>query len=82
MLVLLVLTLFGLTPLMADRILTLEEIAQRTRKPINTLRWYRHRGEGPKTFKLGRAVVAYEHDVEAWIAEQAKASQHVGGDAA
>ncbi|HEX2361560.1 MAG TPA: helix-turn-helix domain-containing protein [Jiangellaceae bacterium] len=64
-----------------DRILTLEEISERTRKPVNTLRWYRHRGEGPKTFKLGRSVVAYESDVERWIVEQRDA-EHNGAPAA
>jgi predicted DNA-binding transcriptional regulator AlpA len=55
---------------MVDRLLTLPEIAERTRLPISTLRWYRHRGEGPKTFKIGRRVVATEADVEAWIGDR------------
>jgi predicted DNA-binding transcriptional regulator AlpA len=55
---------------MPDRILLFEEIAEHTRIPLNTLRWLRHRGEGPKTFKLGRRVVGMESDVERWIADQ------------
>jgi predicted DNA-binding transcriptional regulator AlpA len=62
---------------MPDRILTLEEIAERTRTPLNTLRYYRHRGEGPKTFKLGRRVVGMESDVERWIADQRAAQNGV-----
>lgn len=65
---------------MHDPLLTLDEISERTRKPVSTLRWYRHRGEGPKTFRLGRRVVARESDVLAWIESQASAP--AGGEAA
>jgi hypothetical protein len=39
---------------MARRILRLPDIEQRTGVPIATLRWYRHRGIGPKTVPAGR----------------------------
>ena len=66
---------------MTRTILRLEEIADRTGVPLATLRWYRHKGEGgPRTWKLGRRVVAYADDVEAWINAQVSASY--GGDAA
>lgn len=52
---------------MTDRLLTLPEIAEVTRVPIDTLRWYRHQSTGPKVFRLGRRVVARESDVLAWI---------------
>jgi len=52
---------------MARRILRLPDIEQRTGVPIATLRWYRHRGIGPKTFLLAGRVVAYEDDVDAWV---------------
>jgi predicted DNA-binding transcriptional regulator AlpA len=59
---------------MDDRILSLEEIAKRTGTPLNTLRYWRHLGAGgPKTFKIGRRVVAMESDVEAWVADQREA---------
>lgn len=51
-------------------ILTLEEVAERTRMPLNTLRWLRQQGKGPRTWKLGRRVVAYLDDVDAWVEEQ------------
>lgn len=55
----------------ADRLLTVPEIAERTRLSIDTIRWYRHLGNvGPRMFRLGRRVVAYESDVDAWIAAQ------------
>ena len=52
---------------MTRRILRLPEIAQRTGVPIATLRWYRHRGIGPRTFLFAGRVVAYEDDVDAWV---------------
>jgi predicted DNA-binding transcriptional regulator AlpA len=55
-----------------DRILSLEEIAKRSGTPLNTLRYWRHIGVGPPTFKLGRRVVAMESDVESWIADARK----------
>ncbi|MFK5645102.1 helix-turn-helix transcriptional regulator [Ornithinimicrobium sp. LYQ121] len=51
-------------------ILTLQEVSERTRVPLNTLRWMRHKGTGPPTWKLGRRVVAYEDDVEGWLDQQ------------
>ncbi len=59
---------------MTDRLLTLPEIAEVTRVPIDTLRWYRHQGIGPPMFRLGRRVVARERDVAAWI-EQARTDE-------
>jgi predicted DNA-binding transcriptional regulator AlpA len=57
------------------RLLTLDEVSERTRTPLATLRYWRHMGQGPPTFKLGRRVVAREEDVEAWIAEAVEAAR-------
>lgn len=65
---------------MTRTILRLEEIAARTGIPLATLRWYRHHGTGPRTWKLGRRVVAYEDDVNAWLDEQSGTAE--GGGAA
>lgn len=35
--------------------------------PAATLRWYRHVGRGPKSFKIGRRIAYRREDVEAWI---------------
>lgn len=59
---------------MPDRLLDLREIAAMTRMPEATIRYKRHRGELPFTFRLGRRVVAYEGDVRAYI-DAARASQ-------
>lgn len=67
---------------MNRKIIRLEEIHERTGIPVATLRWYRHRGEGgPLTWKLGRRVVAYEDDVNQWLAAQRAASQEPLGAA-
>ena len=59
---------------MSRKILRLEEIGERTGIPLATLRWYRHNGMGPKTWRLGRRVVAYEDDVQEWLDAQASKS--------
>lgn len=55
---------------MTKRILTLQEVSERTRIPLATLRYYRATNAGPKLWKLGGRIVAYEDDVDAWIQEQ------------
>ncbi|MFW7415782.1 helix-turn-helix transcriptional regulator [Demequina sp. SO4-18] len=42
-------------------------VSERTGVPINTLRYWRHLGQGPQSFRLGRRVVYAVSDVEAWI---------------
>ena len=50
-------------------LLDMDETAQRLKRPVATLRWWRHRGEGPRSFLLGRRVMYRAADVDAWIAE-------------
>lgn len=53
---------------MADKLLTVSEVAEMTRLSAATLRYFRHEGtKGPKSAKLGRRVVYRESDVVAWI---------------
>ncbi|MGI8815489.1 MAG: helix-turn-helix transcriptional regulator [Pseudonocardia sp.] len=59
------------------RLLTMMEVHALTGTPVDTLRFWRHKGVGPKSFRLGRRVVYDRSDVELWIAEQ-----RAGGDAA
>jgi predicted DNA-binding transcriptional regulator AlpA len=53
-----------------EKLLRLPEVAELTGLPVNTLRFWRHQGTGPKSVKLGRRVVYRECDVAAWIEEQ------------
>ncbi len=50
-------------------IVGMEWVSKRTGIPINSLRYYRQNGQGPKGFRLGRRVVYDVADVEAWINE-------------
>ncbi len=52
--------------------LTLSEAAAILRVPVNTLRWWRQRGSGPKFFKIGRHLVTTIGDLRSWIEEQKK----------
>jgi excisionase family DNA binding protein len=52
--------------------LTTAEVAELLRAPIETVRYWRHVGKGPASFKVGRRVLYETEDVEEFI-EQAKA---------
>jgi excisionase family DNA binding protein len=56
-------------------LLLLEEVAEMTRLSTSTLRWLRHRNEGPPGFKMGRRVMFRRAAVEAWISERERAAQ-------
>ena len=48
-------------------LLTIDEAADLVRAPIATLRYWRHLGTGPRSFRLGRRVVYRRGDIDAWI---------------
>lgn len=50
-------------------LLTTTEVAELLRTPAETVRFWRHVGKGPKSFKLGRRVMYAREDVDAFIAE-------------
>jgi hypothetical protein len=55
------------------------EVSDETGIPVATLRWWRHRGEGPPSFNLGRKTVVYAADQLAiWIESQRQASERGG----
>jgi excisionase family DNA binding protein len=56
---------------MSSKILTVAGAAEATGLAKQTLYNMRSQGVGPKSFKLGRLVRYYEHEVDAWIAKQA-----------
>lgn len=53
-----------------DDLLTIDEVAEMLRIPVATLRYWRHLGEGPQGFKVGRRVVYWRHAVRHWLQEQ------------
>ncbi|MGP5258650.1 helix-turn-helix transcriptional regulator [Brachybacterium paraconglomeratum] len=62
------------------RPLTEKEVSAMTGLAPGTLRYWRHTGEGPRSYRLGRSVRYDVQDVRDWIAEQ-KAATSRGGAA-
>lgn len=60
-----------------EELLTLSEVAEILRVPVNTLRWWRQIGAGPDFFKIGRHLVTTVGDVRRFIREQRRAQQPV-----
>jgi excisionase family DNA binding protein len=56
-----------------DPLLLLPEVAELCRMSESTLRWLRHRGEGPPGFRMGRRILFRRSAVHQWIAEHEKA---------
>ena len=55
----------------AARLWNSAEVAEMIRVPQATLRYWRHIGIGPRSFKMGPRRVLYRaDDVEAWVAAQ------------
>jgi predicted DNA-binding transcriptional regulator AlpA len=50
-------------------LLTLVEAAELCRTPEASLRWRRHCGLPPRSFKLGRRVMYKRSDLEDWVAQ-------------
>ena len=55
------------TPNPHTDLLTISEAAALLRAPVATLRYWRHLGTGPHSFRLGRRVLYRRDDVDAWI---------------
>ena len=51
----------------AHTLLTITEAAELLRAPVATLRYWRHLGTGPTSFRLGRRVLYRRDDLHAWI---------------
>ncbi|MFC6151549.1 MULTISPECIES: helix-turn-helix transcriptional regulator [Mumia] len=47
--------------------MTTDEVASLLRTKPSTVRYWRHVGEGPRSFKAGRRVLYARGDVDAWI---------------
>lgn len=51
------------------KFMTTAEVADTLRTSTETVRYWRHIGKGPQSFKVGRRVLYAADDVEAFIAE-------------
>jgi len=49
--------------------MTTAEVAAIVRAPVETVRYWRNIGRGPKCFKVGRRVLYATEDVRAWLDE-------------
>ncbi len=54
-------------------LLTTAELAATLRTSPETVRYWRHVGRGPASFKVGRRVVYDREAVQTWLEEQRKA---------
>lgn len=55
-----------------------KQVAAMTGVSEPTLRYWRHIGHGPVSFKIGRRVVYRREAVDQWIADQEKATSRGG----
>ncbi|MBK8468990.1 MAG: helix-turn-helix domain-containing protein [Candidatus Phosphoribacter sp.] len=53
-----------------DELLTIGEVADIVRVPVATLRYWRHLGTGPHSFRIGRGVRYWHHEVTTWLHSQ------------
>jgi excisionase family DNA binding protein len=51
-------------------LMTIDEVAQRLRVPVLTIRWLRQEGRFVPAIKVGRRLVWDARDVDAWIERQ------------
>lgn len=54
-----------------DEVLYLPEAAAFVRKSVGTMRYYRHLGIGPRSFRHGRNVAYWQTDLILWLADEA-----------
>ncbi len=48
---------------------TTDEVATYFRTVPGTVRYWRHVGKGPRSFKVGRRVLYEREDVQAWLTD-------------
>ncbi|HEY0951710.1 helix-turn-helix domain-containing protein [Nocardioides sp.] len=60
---------------LGDEMLSLQEACKLLRVPEGTLRYWRHLGAGPRSFKVGRHVRYWRADLLLWLAEQTNRAQ-------
>jgi excisionase family DNA binding protein len=58
-----------------DELLTMKEVADVVRVPVDTLRYWRHLGSGPGSFRVGRSVRYWRTEVLHWLEQQSNDPQ-------
>lgn len=59
-----------------EALVGMREVADYIGVPIATLYQWRHRGEGPRGYRMGRAVRFRTADVEAWLEARLEDDPH------
>ena len=54
-----------------ERLMTIDDLSEMLGIPIETLYGWRHRGQGPQGYRVGRHVRYRRSTVEAWLEGQA-----------
>ncbi|MGH3737201.1 MAG: helix-turn-helix transcriptional regulator [Micromonosporaceae bacterium] len=62
--------------------MTTAEVAELCRTSPETVRYWRHIGKGPKSFKVGRKVLYVAGEVRAWLASAYATQTGAGPEAA
>jgi excisionase family DNA binding protein len=65
--------------IMSERLMTLADLADMLGLPVTTLYQWRHRGEGPPGYRIGRHVRYRRAAVEAWLETQADQYRRASG---
>jgi predicted DNA-binding transcriptional regulator AlpA len=55
--------------------MTTNEVAELCRTSVETARFWRHVGKGPKSFKVGRRVLYPTVEVHRWLADLQRKAQ-------
>ena len=55
--------------------MTTKEVADLVRSPVETIRYWRHVGTGPDSFRVGRRVLYKREVVLAWLDQLASAER-------
>ena len=63
------------TPHAGDELLSMQEAADIVRVPVATLRYWRHLGTGPRSFRVGRSVRYWHTEVLHWLEKQSNNPQ-------
>ena len=58
-----------------DELMSLKEVAALVRVPEATLRYWRHLGTGPHSFRIGRSVRYWRTEVIGWLDDQSNHPQ-------
>lgn len=62
-------------PAVDDELLTIAEAAAILRTPVATLRYWRHIGTGPHSFRVGRSVRYWRTGLVEWLEQQSSDPQ-------